>query len=327
MEPDWIGFEHALRRTEQKRRHLLLGNGFSISAHSGFGYHRLYDEATRYDAGLSKLFRGQEPDFEKALALAENDAELAHIRSAFIASLVRIHPKIKFLTPEAREICGAFLEPFAGRITRERHPGSVFTTNYDLMLYWVLMANHSRLNLYDGFDNFGLWDETRVHKSSIFYLHGALHHFESQVGRVRIQKEQRKLLWREGASLILQVRDNVERGFFPVFVSEGDAAAKRQRIRNNRYLRIAGRHFRRLCAEPGTAIFTFGHSLAEVDAHITDMIGQSSGEIFLGVYRPKDDGRHATEIALSWTKRAVAEGRQPPLVFLYDTSECRTWAP
>jgi hypothetical protein len=176
MPAEWISFDEALSRTEDQRRHLLLGNGFSMSVHTGFGYKSLFDEATRADRGLSEVFRGHEPDFEKALAAAEAPEEAARLRAAFISAVTRVHPRIKYLDPGAREACGRFLEAFAGRRSREDQPGSVFTTNYDLMLYWVLMANHELLNPYDGFDNYGLWDEARIAKSTLFYLHGALHH-------------------------------------------------------------------------------------------------------------------------------------------------------
>ena len=217
------------------------------------------------------------------------------------------------------------MEPFAGRESRRSRPGSVFTTNYDILLYWVLMANHDLLNLYDGFDNYGCWDEARVSKSTLFYLHGALHHYEQPFGYVRPKLEQRKLLWKEGASLIVQIRDNLERGVFPVFVSEGDAGSKMLRIRRNRYLRKAEEQFARKCGDPNAAIFTLGHSLAEVDAHITDHIGWGSADVFLGVYRPFDDGSHARELVGRWAAQRLSRGFKPLNVSLFDTSECRIW--
>lgn len=325
MVAEWISYSDALRLTEGKPRHLLLGNGFSISVHPGFAYGRLFDEASRIDPGIVELFRGNEPDFEKAISATDDPEEANKLRASFISAVSQVHPKRKYLDVGVRDACGSFLEPFAGRHSRKKLPGSVFTTNYDLLLYWVLMANHQRLNLYDGFDHDGVWDDARVQKSTLFYLHGALHHFEQPFGYVRPKMEQRKLLWREDASLVVQVRDNLARGFFPVFVSEGDAGSKVLRIRRNRYLRKVEEQFARKCAGPDAALFTLGHSLSEVDAHITDIIGRGEAEIFLGIYRPFDDGSRAQRLVAGWAEQRLHRGRKPLQVWLFDSSECRIW--
>jgi hypothetical protein len=139
--------------------------------------------------------------------------------------------------------------------------------------------------------------------------------------------EQRKLLWREGASLIIQIRNNVAQGAFPVFVSEGDAESKARRIRRNRYLRKATEHLARTCADPADAIFTIGHSLACVDAHITDSIGAGDARVFLGVYRPLDNGSRAQSVVEDWAQRRELDGKAPLRVSLFDSSKCRVWKP
>lgn len=322
---EWVSFAEALGRTQDRPRHLLLGNGFSMSVHQGFGYSRLFDEAVRFDPGLRHLFENFGCDFERALAGASTQDDQARIRDAFIWALAHVHPKIKYLAPSARENCGTFLEAFAGRDARKRHPGHVFTTNYDLMLYWVVMANKSRLSLYDGFNTDAVWDAARVEQSALFYLHGALHHYEKPFGHVRPKLEQRKLLWREGASLIEQVRANLDRGFFPVFVSEGSGEEKARHIRRNPYLRKVGEHFEDVCARADAALFTVGHSLASVDDHITQRIGDGAAEVFLGVYKPMDDGTRARALANTWSDQRRAVGKPPLRVSLFDSSECCIW--
>jgi hypothetical protein len=47
MEPKKISFEEAVAETENKRRHRLPGNGFSISKDGRFDYRRLYDVAAK----------------------------------------------------------------------------------------------------------------------------------------------------------------------------------------------------------------------------------------------------------------------------------------
>jgi hypothetical protein len=216
------------------------------------------------------------------------------------------------------------LEAFAGT-ARDPWRGRVFTTNYDLFLYWVLMQRQTRLKLYDGFDNQGIWHEGLLSNTFVFYLHGALHHYEENIGRLKPVMQQYKLLWREGLPLPLQVRRHIAEGHFPVFVSEGTAADKRHAIRSNPYLHRVNQRFKRHCSETGAAIFTVGHSLGKVDQHITDMIGASEGPVFIGVFSDEDVMR-VDEVASDWSETRQREGRSPPNVALFDVRQCPIWS-
>jgi hypothetical protein len=56
-----------------------------------------------------------------------------------------MHPEHVFKIPEEKSLaCCSFLEDFLG------NDGRVFSSNYDLLLYWVLMRNTSK-NAGDGF--------------------------------------------------------------------------------------------------------------------------------------------------------------------------------
>jgi hypothetical protein len=325
MEPKWISFEEAKAATETKRRHLLVGNGFSISKHRSFAYDHLYDEALRGDAALGPLFAGHGADFEAALGAAESAEDRLRIRKGLVAAIGRVHPTRRFLSPADCESCGKFLEAFAGRV-REPHRGRVFTTNYDLFLYWVLMQRQTRLKLYDGFDNTGIWHEGLLDTTFVFYLHGALHHFEENIGRLKPIMRQYKLLWEEGLPLPLQVRRHIARGHFPVFVSEGTSEEKRRSIRANPYLRKVNKRFARHLEDPEAALFTVGHSLGKVDEHISEMIGAGSAAVYIGVYRPLDDGARAGELAKTWADRRKMAGQPPLHVRLFNTAECSIWA-
>lgn len=80
------------------------------------------------------------------------------------------------------------------------HGGSVFSTNYDLLLYWILMRN----NIVEHVDGFGreienpgefvppeeqVWTELRWgknrEKQNVFYVHGALPFFDTGVDIVK----------------------------------------------------------------------------------------------------------------------------------------------
>lgn len=324
---NWTTYSAAIAETEHRPRHLLLGNGFSMAVYDGFGYRSLYEGAVREDPGLATLFEGHGVDFEKALGGATAERDRDRIRAQFIAAITRAHPKPKFMKEEMHQTCGLFLDSFAG-LGRGVNRGSVFTTNYDLLLYWVLMKNKASLKLYDGFDTSGVWDTKRTSNSFVFYLHGALHLFEQRVGRIKTEILQRKLLNRgPGASLIEQVRDNMDKGYFPTFVSEGTHYEKRWRINNSPYLKRVGRHFASACARSENALFTVGHSLSAVDAHITDDIGLGSASLYIGVYRPADDGSAVRNVIQGWADHRASRGRDMPRVQLFDTSECPIWSP
>ncbi len=325
MSSIWISFGEALASTQQNRRHLLLGNGFSISIHQRFSYHSLFDEAVIRDQSLSNLFEGCGVDFEAALARARRPEDQEKLRDCFIDAVARVHPTRKLLPPKAREACGQFLEAFAG-VARQNIRGRVFTTNYDLMLYWVLMQRQVALKMYDGFDRDAIWDAARTWSTFVFYLHGALHHYEIPLGRIKPKMQQRKLMWREDAVIIKQVRLNLEKGRFPVFVSEGTSAEKQSRIRRNPYLRQAMKTFRNCCDDQEAALFIVGHSLAAVDAHITDVIGAGRSSVYIGVFSEADK-RRALQLIGIWNSQRDRANQIPLRVRLFKTKECATWEP
>ncbi|WP_395670513.1 DUF4917 family protein [Phenylobacterium sp.] len=318
-----MSFAQAMADTATHRRHLLLGNGFSMSIHGGFRYGSLFEEAARIDNGIVPLFAGHGADFEAAIGAASSAEDQDRIRSAFIRAISKVHPKRKYLSVEARIACGRFLEQFAG-VERAELRGSVFTTNYDLLLYWVLMQRKQALKMYDGFDNYGVWSSARVWNSYVFYLHGALHLYEVPRGMVPPGMEQQKLLWREDATLIDQVRANLRTGRFPLFVSEGGPDSKLRRIGRNPYLKRVRRKFREVTKSANTSLFVVGHSLADVDSHITDVIGEGSADVYLGVFNGDDETR-ARRVVATWAQRRQDLGNGPLSVRLFKSAECPIW--
>ena len=123
----------------------------------------------------------------------------------------------------------------------------IFTTNYDLLLYWLLISSPK-----DYCDGFGTrTGELRFEKNypyahRYFYLHGALHLFTAQ-DDVRKVKVKRKSL-RETLAETMAAHN------YPLFISEGTHESKRRRIESSPYLRYA---LEQLCASRGTLV-TFG---------------------------------------------------------------------
>ena len=234
-------FDTVTKTIGGKRAHLLLGNGFSISCDPIFKYEMLYDAAVR--AGLSKraqavFERLGTNNFEAVMTLLDDGHWLANnykliksptsellddleiIKRTLVTAVSESHLEHTGLVSDQKK-AGAlqFLKPFH----------NVFTTNYDLLLYWVNMSAGERPPYGDGFR--GEWEEPECEtvvftehlrdKSGIFFIHGALHLFV-QSGEVR-----KHCLRRSGRKLTDSIRDGLTLGRYPLFVAEGKHGKKR----------------------------------------------------------------------------------------------------
>lgn len=316
-----IPYEEALRRTASQRRHLLLGNGFSIIAHPRFRYDDLADEAMKLNPNLKAAFAAAgTKNFEVALqALQGQPEQLRAVRTGLLKAITKVHPyRIDMIDDAEYEACADFLEPFVG-LNREELRGWIFTTNYDLLLYWALVKGAARLDCQDGFFDGGQWEAVRLAASSVFYLHGALHIFSERITPRYV--EHRKLLWRPSFPLVRQVRRRLEQGAYPVFISEASPRDKLRRLRHSEYLNAVRRRFAKACREEGAALFTVGHSLAEEDDHIVSQIGGGKiTNVYVGVFSDWDRER-ADKLAREW------RSARPVEVFTFNTSECSIWTP
>jgi len=324
--PEWTSFARALAETEGQRRHLVLGNGFSIQAYDGFKYGSLLTRAAEVDGTIGELLAGLGAgDFEHAMRLAGDWPTRERLRETFIKTIIDIHPLRKEISSDARRACAHFLSKFL-RKTHDPRRGIIFTTNYDLIRYWVLVQFSAALDCWDGFDSDFVWDGVTAN-CHVFYLHGGMHIYERPLGtRSRIVKIEADKA-RNGRRLRDVIRDHLDSGEYPVFISEGTSIQKRGQIRANDYLAAAFGKFGRACAEHDSALFTVGHGLSEVDQHLTDVIGDGQvRKVFLGVFSP-DDEKRAALLTESWL-HCRANGRLPPVeVKLFKSSECEVWLP
>lgn len=269
------------------KRNLLLGNGFSRSLHDGFKYGSLKQEAEA--AGLigdevRQLFdRLGTVDFEMVLSrlleaklvneVLELPTEMLHqgylaTREALIRTVQKTHPT-------RQKFGNGRLEHYRQELRKFRR---VFTTNYDLLLYWIAGLN----NNFDGFRDCFWSSDTSFDPANVrfqegpthlIYLHGALF-LQQRTERVHKVK-------RDGDDDLLSTLKKVLDSAAPVFVSEGDAAAKRRSIAQNDYLEWAYQQLLSL----GEGITVFGHSLSEPDNHILEALCRgSAGTIAVSLY-------------------------------------------
>lgn len=332
-----IAFADAIDRTADRRRHLLLGNGFSIAAWANFGYGALVGTVVGQAPRIEELFdRFQTADFERvARALLETQQVLAvhigtdalidavtadyrELKRLLVTAITKIHP------PGPRELdegeyahSVAFLKRFlSAKADGAALGGKIFTTSYDLLLYWTLMEGLKQLNCDDGF-RLGRWK--RRESQTIFYLHGALHLFESKGVTRKLSVEGR---------LVDTVGERIERDDVPLFISEGSSQEKRVRIAESDYLTAASEHLAATCDDPQACLFVFGHSLRDEDAHIFEKIADGAlAEVFVSVRAADEADAHAQiqKATALWVRKRRDRGGPPLTVFAYDPAEAAPW--
>jgi len=277
---------------------LLLGNGFSQNIWTSFGYSSLFETAsTGAGATLSAddiaLFdRFGTKNFEWVLsALATSKAVLhalgqAHdliderensIREALIQAVHAVHIPWLSIEDEKLDRVAAELATYA----------SIYSTNYDLLLYWSLMRAPGQFRDYfwaREFDvsNTEIWGKT----TKVHYLHGGLHLYRKPNGQT--------LKRTAGGGLnLLDLFATPFEDAAPLFISEGTAAEKLASIYRSDYLSFV---FSQLARDEGPLVI-FGHSLGESDSHLVDAINAHPGrEVAVAMRANADIRRTKAEI-------------------------------
>lgn len=300
--------------TKRKPPSLLLGNGFSIAYDKDiFSYNSLSDYITDQDDELlTKLFEvANTKNFEQImeqlrifseLCAAFGDDRLPEkimaaseaMKNGLIAAIDAMHPNNVFNIPDDQSHqCATFLNYFL------EPGGQIFTTNYDLLLYWVLMRN-SIQNHIDGFGRdleneedlirgeAGQWSELRWgnNKSgqNVHYVHGAMHLFDDGIDVIKEEYD-------SGAYLTDKIKRRLSNKEYPIFVAAGNGQEKLKHINHNRYLS----HCFEKLSQVSESLVTFGFSFGESDDHIIHALneaarqehGQRLYSIYVGVYSDK----------------------------------------
>jgi hypothetical protein len=282
---DWSTVDGALPK---KDRGLLLGNGASIALWPQFRYDSLF--AVAQDS--TKPVRLAEHDVEVFSALDTKNFEL--VLSALITAgrLWTIYKKptkdIDDLRESYRRIRLSLIRavkevhvPFE-RVADEMKAhlrkafadySYIYSTNYDLLLYWSLMKDREHFkdfiwaqdaqnqrNVFDTSDT-DLWEDEKKPVTKVLFLHGALHLYKNQDGRTF-----KKVAGDDGNLLDLF---DVQGDAIPLFISEGTSKDKVSAISRNDYLSFAYQRFSR---HRGSLVI-FGHSLTPAfDQHLVDAI-------------------------------------------------------
>lgn len=334
----------SVKNNQGRKFHLLLGNGFSMAYDPTiFSYNALHDFITKLeDDDLSTILGVIETrNFEVIMQHLDNfsaliaafggnpklkkrvDAARAKLKTSLLDAVKTLHPEHVFKVPkEQSTACSNFLKVFLDS------GGNIYSTNYDLLLYWVLMRN-SIVEHVDGCgrelenpDEFvppeeQIWSELTWGKNrgtqNVFYLHGALPFFDNGVAITKEEYDSQNYL-------LKKISARMENGEYPIFVTAGDGQQKLKHIMHNQYLTYC---YESLCEAEGSLV-TFGFNFGPYDDHIIAAINKAAKQgkkvtdklwsLYIGVYSDKDR-KHIEQI----------KGKFKCKVHIYDAKTADVW--
>lgn len=267
---------------------ILLGNGASISIDRGFTYSSLKQHAIEHGLltdQVQRLFSYfNTDDFElilrlvwqankvnSALEIIDQQTRVAyeHVRDCLIRAVQSIHPEYFEVEQQFPDIAN-FLSSFK----------TVFSLNYDLTLYWVVMYANRIFNGHSFKDciihgefssdwwrfreSISQWDRDIT---LVFYPHGSL------VLARNILEQETKLEAYAGNDLLRSILNYWQSdNYIPLFVSEGTSSQKISAIQNSHYLNTV---YREVIPQIGDNLTIFGWGFGEHDIHILRRIKNS----------------------------------------------------
>ena len=324
---EYNSYQEVLEHLNSKNRvkNLLFGNGFSIAFNPNiFSYNalakKINDGGDEELKGVFKTLGTQ--NFELAMKQLDimcrvvddlkgpvdfkDKIKKVHekIKQALIDTISSMHPVNVFsVQNEKAKVCADFLREFLD--SRNNHNGKkisggqIFSTNYDLLLYWVVMSqlveSHGNGKYCDGFayEDGGrerlIWGYHRD-TQNIHYLHGTLPFFNEGGELVKLRYN--------GNTLIENVTDQIKDNKYPLFVAAGTKEDKKEQISQSAYLRFC---YEKLCKIEG-ALVILGFRFGENDEHIIDAINKAADmrrggnrlfSVYIGYYSDGDKSRIA----------------------------------
>lgn len=330
-----------ISKTKKNRKwHFLMGNGFSIAySPSMFSYNALQsfvkeqeDEvlATLFDIFKTSNFELIMRQLDTTLLLAEefnankSFRELLvssnqKLKNSLIDAIKILHPEHVFAIEEEKsQSCSDFLRTFL------ETEGEIFTTNYDLLMYWILMRNQIK-EVCDGFgreiefddDEFSeeyeegelIWGKHKD-EQNIHYLHGTLPFFDSGISIVKEEYD--------GNFLLDKIKKRINKGDYPIFVTAGTGRDKLSQIRHNAYLTYC---YDKLSNIDGSLV-TYGFNFGEYDEHIIAAINKATRlrankklySIYIGTYS-EDDVEYIKSISDKFNCK----------VYIFDSKTADVW--
>lgn len=279
---------------------LLLGNGASIAVHGGFRYDSLREAAEKcgfITSAVQEVFDHLDTeDFElvlnmlwhaehvnRALDVEENITKQAYndVREALVRAVREVHCTYEDAEPFLQAI-----HNFLGKFQ------TVLSLNYDLIVYWAMLAGNAERGSYrfkdcftDGVHLDANWERLREpigtpDTTLVFYPHGNLVLTSSPADGDR--KVVRTDDFEQLLDRILQAWEDGDG--FPLFVSEGEWRQKLRAIQRSGYLSTV---YSSVMSDLGDTIVIYGWAAKGNDKHILDRLLRMRKEtIAVSVHTP-----------------------------------------
>jgi hypothetical protein len=257
---------------------LFLGNGLSINVWSNFAYRSLFDHAR--GGGLTPddlaLFAGT-PNFERVLGELMTAIRVSQVVGVDSDRFYEYYRRIQLALGHAiREVHlnRSAVPNYTLATIRETmlEYEWIFTTSYDLIIYWAMGYGGVWNPFVDLFKYGGRceFDPARADVSAdeipVYFLHGALHLVVGGTG----------VTWKLRRSMMQTLLDQFGQPIAgdpqarPLLVTEGSARDKLQAIEGNDYLSHALDQLREL----DIPTVVFGSSLSPQDEHLVEALNE-----------------------------------------------------
>jgi len=315
---------------------LVLGNGFGISydfaaGTNSFCWDSLAD-LCEFEVGspLMGLLEECNFDFEivhqkinNAIAvikkyddenhLSENLAgEIQVLRDQLISAVALSHPPSlnRECSPDEKRTISRMVSNCRSFLTKFE---KVFSLNYDLLLYWVRCFD----NDYLGNDCFEKHDDELIFSpndnAEFLFPHGALFIYRDGYSAKKSRSSKHR-------PILAQVKENIEKGIFPMCVSEGKGNQKLSAIKSNEYLSFC---YGKIKECKGT-VFTYGASFSEgKDSHIIEaLIKSPATRIIVGDFKPSEGDKYRLLHEFNKAMETLNEQKE---VVVADTSSIDIW--
>ena len=310
-------FEECLGISDEEEvdRHLLLGNGFSISFDPNFSYFSLINSTEKLLRDLISQYNNHEIAMRHCHTHENREnikIKKEDVKRSIIEKILELHPSSVFdIDYRYTNNCYEnFLTYF----------DKIFTTNFDLLLYNITIQRayltSNKKNLFDGFynqrdsDGKAKYIFRDIRKSSrnasVLYLHGALNIFPDMIdfeyeeslfithgdsGQKNMKIEDRKTVVRHRSDDIKgrtkqQILEKITTQL-PIILLAETYSQKSKDIGFYSYLSTIYELFKETNVRRKRSLFIFGHSLNEkLDLHISYEIQRSSNikYIFYGIH-------------------------------------------
>jgi hypothetical protein len=338
-------YREALEIAGNARKHILLGNGFSIDCDPIFHYGSLYEAAVAgglSDRAQQVFHRLGTNNFEGAMRLLDDSHWIASIyelvnwqesemledvqviKETLLQAVAHSHLPNTASVPNEKKLAALeFLQDFY----------NVFTTNYDLLPYWVNMNSPNGPMWEDGFRTdpdepdapYVVFSRRIGNNRGMYFIHGALHLHV-------VDGELRKHCWeRSGKALTQLIKEGLAERNYPLFVAEGNSNGKLEQIQRSGYLWYCLDKLARI----QNTLFVFGHALGPSDQHIVDILANNTDlrTIAISMFGDPDTPSNQEIIASANRMRAAREeiiakhrGRGHQLqVLFFDSQSASPW--